>query len=936
MAYIQSQNDGPHPVQTGTFRDWSTGRQLMREEWTWPGSRWWRMDLHTHSPESQDFDRESDDVRDWLGWIEATAKAGLDAVAITDHNTAAGISEIQDAAIGVTNAPVLFPGVEVTASDGVHLLVLADPQCSRQHVDDLLSRSGISVDARGLEHARSRLSVEQILDHLGRDAVILGAHVNGPKGILDELRGQQRLAVLRNSNLAAVEVDPETDLDESWLDGSKSEVGRRIPRIWASDGHSFEDLGRRFTWVKMTRPDVEGLRLALLDGTSSLKCATGENPGDPNAQRGELLIEGVTVADARFMGRSEPVAIRFNPWLNAIIGGRGTGKSTLVDLCRKTLRREAELDASGDRGEEGSLRRLFERRMRIPPSRKEGLLTESTHIEVIYRKHGERFALSWNRHGAAPAIARLIGDRHTPEVGSISERFPVRIYSQKQLFALAQDPDALLAIIDDSPDVQAAEKNREIEHLMSAYLSQRAQARAAAARASGLSARRAALSDVQRKLDFLQEGGQARRLSEYRRRRQQHDLWNAVVEAAWEAVRDVAVSVEQLSVADWGNVRLDSEDDPSWASLDSAQAALTKVVGHLRSTVLTNVEATQDEIRKILESEDVRRWQKALADSEVTFREATAELAERGIRDPGEYNNLLSDAARLEREIQALEQEHSRAQQFARGAAETLERYREQRRALGATRGAFAADASGEIIRVDVAPLANNAGLSGGLVGILGTERFEADRKALADRIRGQHGEWSWERLDGVVMDIRRFLAGQVDSWPTEDHRFEAALKRVPPERIDRLALYAPDDSVGVHFRGRNGKWQPLTQGSPGQQTAALLAFVLGHGSEPIILDQPEDDLDNTLIYDLLVSQLKEAKLRRQVIVVTHNPNIVVHGDAEFVLSLEAGEGQSRIGCSGGLQEEKVREEICRVMEGGREAFESRYRRIMPARGSVS
>ena len=91
-----------------------------------------------------------------------------------------------------------------------------------------------------------------------------------------------------------------------------------------------------------------------------------------------------------------------------------------------------------------------------------------------------------------------------------------------------------------------------------------------------------------------------------------------------------------------------------------------------------------------------------------------------------------------------------------------------------------------------------------------------------------------------------------------------------------------------------------------------------------------------TLIYDLLVSQLKEAKLRRQVIVVTHNPNIVVHGDAELVLSLEAGEGQSRIGCSGGLQEEKVREEICRVMEGGREAFESRYRRIMPARGSVS
>ena len=69
----------------------------------------------------------------------------------------------------------------------------------------------------------------------------------------------------------------------------------------------------------------------------------------------------------------------------------------------------------------------------------------------------------------------------------------------------------------------------------------------------------------------------------------------------------------------------------------------------------------------------------------------------------------------------------------------------------------------------------------------------------------------------------------------------------------------------------------------------------------------------------------------RQVIVVTHNPNIVVHGDAEFVLSLEAGNGQTRIRCDGGLQEQKVRDEICRVMEGGSEAFETRYRRIMPA-----
>ena len=96
-------------------------------------------------------------------------------------------------------------------------------------------------------------------------------------------------------------------------------------------------------------------------------------------------------------------------------------------------------------------------------------------------------------------------------------------------------------------------------------------------------------------------------------------------------------------------------------------------------------------------------------------------------------------------------------------------------------------------------------------------------------------------------------------------------------------------------------KFQPIAEGSPGQKTAALLAFILSYGTEPLILDQPEDDLDNHLIYDLIVQQLRETKLRRQIIVVTHNANIVVNGDAS----------------------------VCEIMEGGSQAFEQRYRRII-------
>ena len=107
-----------------------------------------------------------------------------------------------------------------------------------------------------------------------------------------------------------------------------------------------------------------------------------------------------------------------------------------------------------------------------------------------------------------------------------------------------------------------------------------------------------------------------------------------------------------------------------------------------------------------------------------------------------------------------------------------------------------------------------------------------------------------------------------------------------------------------------------------------MLAFLLAHGEEPLVLDQPEDDLDNHLIYDLIVRQIRENKLRRQIIVVTHNPNIVVNGDAEMLHVLDFIEGQCKVVQYGSLQQIAIREEICRVMEGGREAFERRYRRL--------
>ncbi|MEK9509027.1 AAA family ATPase [Gemmatimonadota bacterium Y43] len=905
----------------------------MTDGWNWPGSRWWRVDLHTHTPASHDFGSLEDrDEPDWERWVAAARDAGLHAVAVTDHNTGSGIESIQAAAQEVDDSPTVFPGVELTASCGTHLLFILDPRCGKEHIDYLLSLAGVPVDGRGSKEARSPKSVSDILTLAHQNgAVCIGAHVNGPSGLLG-LDGLQKREALRHEGLLAVEVDPERALDERWLDGTMPEVGRRLSRVWASDAHDFESLGRRYTWVKMTRPDQSGLRLALIDGPPSLT-QTRTDGSDPN-RHASLVIESIEVDRAKYMGRPTPLKVRFNPWLNTIIGGRGTGKSTLVDFLRKALRRDSEL-------EDTSLEDAFASRLSVAGSRQgEGLLTDQTKIEVVYRKDGDRFAISWDGSGDAPPIRRLSGGTVTREDGDVRERFPVRIYNQKQLFELAQNPNALLKVIDDSESIRRQAFQRRLNESASRYLSTRAEARAASTRAADLPNRQATQEDVRRKLEILQSTGGAEALSRYRLRRQQDGTWRSILTEVEASLDELGECTEQLIVPD---LLMESTQNASDAALEPLQrmhALLRQVVKDTKSLVEAGVTQAKAELSALRTGEDERGWQLTLATAEAEYDRVAKRLADSGIANPGEYRTLMDQAARLEAEVDALRADAARAEALEEEADTILKQYRHLAAERTKARQDFAGQASAsQFLRVDVSAHddRDRETMVTHLREVLGIDRFDGDYGRLADRLSSaSHSDWAWSRLDQIVRELRGVSDGTTTRLTVQDGRFLAALARVNPEQIDRLALLLPADSVEVNFRdgrGSSAGWKRLSLGSPGQQTAALLAFVLGFGTEPIILDQPEDDLDSTLIYELLVQRLQETKATRQVIVVTHNANIVVHGNAEYVLSLDSKNGQTNVRCQGGLQEEAVRDEVCRVMEGGREAFMDRYRRVMATGG---
>ncbi|MDE5777171.1 MAG: AAA family ATPase, partial [Lachnospiraceae bacterium] len=154
------------------------------------------------------------------------------------------------------------------------------------------------------------------------------------------------------------------------------------------------------------------------------------------------------------------------------------------------------------------------------------------------------------------------------------------------------------------------------------------------------------------------------------------------------------------------------------------------------------------------------------------------------------------------------------------------------------------------------------------------------------------------------------------------------AILEMQPESFARMISFLPEDDLKVSYRPENSKrYIPLSNASAGQKTTAILTFLLAYGELPLLLDQPEDDLDNKLVYDLIVTRLKETKSKRQVIVVTHNANIPVNADAEYIVSMNSETDEVATKYEGTMDDKNIRKEICDVMEGTQYAFEMRAKK---------
>lgn len=925
----------------------------------YPGARWRKFDIHTHTLFSSDFmqgrSQEDKDQFTYRKWLQACMQAGLDCVVVSDHNGGDAIDLLrQEYALMMEGdvegfrSLVIFPGAEISSSSGIHILAVLDPAKGSREVAALLGACGYQGEHGDSATCCTKTPIEIVktIEDVFQGIAIL-AHVDQEKGFW-KMPSQDGNHLLDRDRMLAVEQCDFTAIPPQWISDKKP----LFTHLTGTDCHfrNEDDVpGARYTWIKMGEPSIEGLRLALLDGDSVSVWHSGnpEMPVQPDRVP-ESYLESLEVDGTKLMGRRGPETLQFSPWMNAVIGGRGTGKSSIVHFLRRLLDQDEALGPVSTK-EENPLRKVFEDFMRLPARRDDrGVLKTDTRLCLILRHEGHRFRITWKQDGTRSVEAEQApGSWRASESQEIRKRFKAQIYSQGQVADLAEKGASLLEHLDGKAGTGTLkEKFQEAQQAVKAVLAQK---RTFAQKVTERGTLLAQYEDTKLKLAHFEGHDHAATLSEFQRRQRQGAEIQKQREDASAHVETLSRLADQLVLADIPEGLF----DPSAAEdqeILTLQGALREAVNDAKNKVLAASNDIQVAGNAFLEAARTGEWGKAREAIKSKYAELTQGLKAQGVLDPSDYGQLVQDRQRIEEELKAFDLLQEQLNDMDRELEAAMLRLTKARWAISQRRTEFLEQTLQEnpFIRIEVEPMGRSAEqLESSIRTLLGIQNDAHAQQILQDEEGRAVGEVA-EILKNLPAEnqaagrliedrVRAFRAKAVESATGTSKvfggRLDLELRKQAQARVDftdDFLVWFPEDTLAVRYspEGKGRDWTPIIQASKGQKSSALLAFLLSHGTDPLVLDQPEDDLDNHLIFRLVVGQLQRLKTQRQVIVITHNANIVVNGDSEFVHVMAYENGQCKAKQSGCLQENDVRGEICEVMEGGRDAFKLRYRRM--------
>lgn len=893
------------------------------------GAVWYCVDFHLHTPGARTFELPSGVDVEKVGdrerladeYVRKLTEVGIQIAAITDYQ---GVRQpwfqlIRERA--QAKGIVVLPGAEMAigegAGKGLHLLLVCSPDVDPRRIADVIRYQGRSPDPLYPDSMRGgheelklreplRDTLANVRERLG--CVVIAAHASSSKGLFTALTMPDAAELIRDGLIDAVD---QCDSTLTKLQGTGQFTKEQLASLActsSSDPHNLAEIGvpkqsgrgRSLTWIKLSAFAADSLRLALHDPQTRVLTRPPEVVHHPRVL--SMEVEG---------GFLDGLALRFSDDLTTLIGGRGAGKSAILETLRYGLGGEPYSDQS-ERislighalGSGGRVRLVFER-----PG------TERQRYEVS-RVFGQQPRVTCLATGVLMDVPPL--DLFGPS-GS-----PV-ILLQREIQAVARDDGFRLRLLDEIIGDEARQADVVVRRTLEELRRNAREIEELERQITKRDEYAERLNRLNADVAYYEQQGVAEKLERHSKLASD----GARLETAARRTADALDSHRQStrSVVD-GLVAAASE---LTAAESEHRAMLKELAGsveaarHSTEAALHTADAQLTELRDRIAS-TLAKWPERLVGLEDDLRRIQQGL-EAGPVDAKRYLDLVGERTALQPIVEGMNRFEDDRKRLQETRQRLLRRLQDEHHRGFTLRQRAAASVNAVLngrLRMDVTYLGDTAEFDRRLSTVLKGSRLTADAIssiASATGVDGAELANSVRRGTSAVsarFNLTEAMAHRLVSWLTED-----------PDRLREVEILAPDDRVAIALI-IDGAARDLAELSSGQKATALLLLLFAQGGRPLVLDQPEDDLDNRFVYEDVVSLLRDEKgvtdpgRRRQIIAATHNANIPVNGDAELVLSLAYDGDHCQVRTRASIDDPRVREEIRTVLEGGAEAFRRR------------
>lgn len=840
-----------------------------------------KTDFHLHTHKDKEFKYSGEQNSFVKDYIMALKQAGIGVGIITNHNKfdKDEYSALRRAA--KKEDIFILPGVELTVKEGangVHTLIVFNPAewlaNGENHIQTFLTSAFATIS--NPENSNTKCTYDlrntiEALDKYGRDYFIVFAHVDQNSGLFSECSGGllKSLSEINGFRKRVLGLQKATNRDN--INQFKTIFKYEPALVEGSDPKSISDIGKgtRYTYLKIGEYSFSSIKFALQDSEYRIFDAV------PTSQHG--YIDSVLFEGGKFDGQ----CIRFSPELNTLIGVRGSGKSAVLEVIRYVL----GLEPQTDKDYKDSL------------------------VKNVLVSGGKATLIVVDKHGRKYTVSRILGERTTviEEAGIHLSINPVSIFDgvqyfgQKDLSSSADHENSLLEkLISGKIGHQASVDNyvKELTEAVDQLLD-------VDKIPEQIEEEKTAKSEVEHKISIYKEKGVAEKLEKqavYTTDKTKFKASKGKIESVVNAIKNVYDSNHEVS-----SVLAEHTSKYNSNYIIQAQKVLTSIDQELEKIgaavrKLQEYEIAFEDIIQKLEDE-----MGLLADE---FAEIKREIKDTTL-DADTFVQLTADLEKHRERLNQLEKKSNTRDSIKDAFTKAKN---ERNEALLNTFNDYKA----EIEKINKSQIELRIEIT-----------FKGDKDEFKSRLKTDfRGSGITDIKYQSISEKFSDYVALIEDWiifdgaelrsiltPVEYGKLDQKLR----EQYNDLLSYQVQNKVEIYYHNKL-----LKQHSIGQRASALILFILTQNNNDIVLiDQPEDDLDNKVIYDEVISTIVKKKPNIQFIFATHNANIPVLGDAEKVLVTDYQDTIIKV-TQGNIDLDDTHKQIVDIMEGGKDAFEKR------------